>query len=340
MKIKNSIIILKNNIAHKHRERLKNRELSHAIKKGDDIIGRYPLNVQIQTTSSCNAKCYFCPYMESWHKCNPGVMPDETYELIINQLTPYSIGVFCPYLENEPFADKKIFDRIEYGLSKLNCRQLEVATNAALLDCSKAETLAKIVSHVNHEIKISFHGINKESYGAIMGLDFEKTKENILTLIEKSQNLNLNITIRGAGQSREKNKKMPEWFTEQEYNSFWENEFTKNNFKKKPQISYFTYHDRAGQIQRNEINFASIYRENLKNFYCRRFDQWAHFLYTGELIMCCMDYQKETVFGNINSNRLCEIFKSTQYKLLIKKGIGLEHSHPQFICKKCISPGG
>lgn len=340
MKIKKNIGNLKKKIVAKYTDRSKNRALSNALNKEHNIIGRHPLNVQIQTTSSCNAKCYFCPYLESWHKCNPGVMDDKTYELIINQLAEYTIGKFCPYLENEPFADKKIFDRIEYGLSKLNCRQLEVATNASLLNSSKIDSLRQLVSQVNHEIKISFHGIDKESYSSIMGLDFDNTKDNVIELIEKSQDSNLNIVIRGSGQSRENRSEMPQWFNENEFNTFWENEFTKNNFKKKPRIDYFTYHDRAGQIERNEINFESIFRESLNNFYCWRFDQWAHFLYTGELILCCMDYHKKTVFGDVTSKRLSEIFDSTEYIQLIKKGAGVIPSQPHFICKKCISPGG
>ncbi|CCK80303.1 radical SAM/SPASM domain-containing protein [Desulfobacula toluolica] len=340
MKIKKNIVNFKKNIVSKFDNKIKYSELSANLKSGHSIIGRYPLNVQIQTTSSCNAKCYFCPYLESWHKLNPGGMDDDTYESIVNQLSEYTIGKFCPYLENEPFADKKIFDRIEYGVSRLNCRQLEVATNASFLNSSKIDNIIKLFNPINHEIWISFHGINKESYNAIMGLDFDKTKNNVLELIEKSQDSNINIIIRGSGQSRKKRNEMPEWFDEKEFDSFWENEFAKNGFKKKPRLNYFTYHDRAGQIKRNEINFSSIYRNNLENFYCCRFDQWAHFLYTGELILCCMDYHKKTVFGNINDNNLNQIFNSPGYIRLIKSGIGVEPSKPDFICKKCISPGG
>ena len=67
--------------------------------------------MQIQTVSACNANCYFCPYVGSWHKQNPGKMEDDVFVKIVDQLAKYQIKKFCPYLENEPFLDKKLFDR-------------------------------------------------------------------------------------------------------------------------------------------------------------------------------------------------------------------------------------
>jgi hypothetical protein len=198
--------------------------------------------------------------------------------------------------------------------------------------------LVEVFPRVNNEICISFHGINKETFNFIMGLDFDKCKENVLSLIDKSQNHNLNIVIRGAGIARTQKNKMPQWFNEKDYQKFWNMELNKHGFKKLPVINFFTYHDRAGQIHRNEINFSKIIRPNLEGFYCHRVDQWLHFFYTGELILCCMDYHRETVFGNIEKNTLDEILASEIFINLVKETIGERISPENFICKKCISP--
>jgi MoaA/NifB/PqqE/SkfB family radical SAM enzyme len=314
-------------------------ELLAAIEGSRNILGRYPLNVQIQTVSMCNATCYFCPYPESWQKQNPGTMSEEVYRKIIQEISHYKLGKFCPYFD-EPLLDPKIFDRIEYALPMLDFRILEISTNASLLKQDKIDDIVRLFSPVNNEIWVSFHGIDKETHKAIMGLDFDMCKANILVLIEKSQDYNLNVVIRGSGMARVQSDVKPCWFTKEQYISFWQAEFKKHGFKKLPRIDYFTYHDRAGEIQRNEINFSTICRPSLENFYCWRIDQWAHFLYTGELILCCMDYHHRTVFGDITKNSLNEIYASENYVNLAMQVIGRAKSPDDFICKRCVSPGG
>jgi MoaA/NifB/PqqE/SkfB family radical SAM enzyme len=319
--------------------RLKNSSFLNAARKGN-TLGRHRLNVQIQTISSCNASCYFCPFQESWQKFNPGRMSDATYNKIIDELSVYKIGKFCPYLENEPLLDSKIFDRIEYGISMLDFDILELSTNASVLSSNKIENIVDVFERVPHEIRISFHGISQKTYNKIMGLDFEKCRENVLALAEKAQKYDLNIEIRGAGAARKNSESMPNWFGEDEYHKFWNTEFEKHGIKNKPKVKFFTYHDRAGQIARNEINFIDTVRSSLSGFYCTRFDQWVHYLYTGDLILCCMDYHRETVFGNINQQSLDEIYHSEKFTDLAKQCAGVATSPDSFICKKCVSPGG
>lgn len=316
------------------------RELTAALENRKNVLGRHPLNIQIQTVSTCNATCYFCPYPESWQKENPGRMAEEVYRKIIDEVSQYKVGKFCPYLENEPLMDPRIFERIEYGISRLDFKVLEMATNASLLNKNKLEDIVRIFPQVNNQIWISFHGINKETFGTIMGLDFDTCKANVLALIEKAQNHNLTILLRGGGMPRVQTGNLPEWFTKEQYLNFWGGEFKKHGFKKLPNIGFFTYHDRAGQISRNEINFAWKARPNLKGFYCVRIDQWAHFLYTGELILCCMDYHHQTVYGDITKQSLNEIYTSEAFLTIAKQVIGKAVSADDFICKRCVSPGG
>jgi hypothetical protein len=302
------------------------------------ITGRYELNLQIQTVSACNAACVFCPYQESWHKSHPGKMTDKMYQAIIDETSRYRIGKFCPYLENEPLLDSLLFDRIEYARSRLNFNLLEISTNASLLDQAKIDQIAHMFPDMNHEIWISFHGIDGESFKSIMGLDFDACRENVLALIEKSQGNDIRIIIRGAGFARKKREDYPAWFDRKQYFEFWHSEFKKHHFKIIPEVRFFTYHDRAGQIKRNKINFSETVRPALKEFYCHRVDHWLHFLYTGELILCCMDYHRTTVFGDMRTKSLSAILESDEFVGLASRVTGLRRSADDFLCKKCVSP--
>lgn len=299
------------------------------------------LNIQIQTVSACNGKCTFCPYQDSWHQKNPGIMSWDNYKKIIDELKGFKIAKFCPYLENEPLLDKEIFKKIKYALVNLNIELLELSTNLSVLSDQHLNEIINIFPSIKHEIRISFHGFNKSSYENIMGLNFENAVDNILKLVNLSQKSHLKLGIRGAGTPRSANGNLRSWFGEKEYLDFWKKQLVP--FKKKPSVKFLRYHDRAGSIQlKNKgMSFNSIARESLDNFYCSRFDKWMHFLYTGEPILCCMDYNRETIFDDsITNKRIDELYASQRYIDLIKKGTGMMPSEDDFICKKCFSPGG
>jgi hypothetical protein len=303
-------------------------------------MGRHRMNVQIQTVSTCNATCHYCPYLESWHKENPGVMGEDLFRKIIHELSKFKLAKFCPYLENEPLVDPAIFERIDYAVSNLDFLLLELSTNASLLDAKKLDDLVRIFRKIPHEIWISFHGVDKHSFESIMGLEFDRCLSNVLSLVEASQRYNLRVKIRGSGEPIVNNAGAPTWFDEKTYINFWDDEFKRLGINRKPVVSYFKYHDRAGSISRNEINFSKVFKRNLDGFYCHRIDQWHHFLYTGELILCCMDYKRKTVFGDMRNMSLQDIYKLEAYRELAGKCVGVVASPEDFICKHCISPGG
>jgi len=314
--------------------------IKNKIKNDKPIIGEFPISIQIQTVSKCNGKCVFCPYVGSWQDLNSGTMDDTTFNKIIAELSDYKIDKFCAYFENEPLFDKKIFTRIEHAYKTLNPKSIELATNLSIYSDSIEKEFERVFTKIPHEIRISFHGINKDSYSEIMGLDFEKTLQNVHKLLRSAQDNNLNIKIRGAGVPRVQGK-LKNWFSEKDYLAFWDEQL--KPYSKKPNIKFFTYHDRAApkQLKDSGMVFDNIVREDLTDFYCCRFDKWLHFLYTGEPVLCCMDYNRETVFSkSIKHVSIKEMIDSDEFKLMISKAIGLIDSKKDFICKRCISPGG
>jgi len=315
--------------------------LLKTLNNGQVVIGRYPLNVQIQTISTCNGKCKFCPYQGSWHQKHPGKMDWPVYRKVIDNLRNYRIGKFCPYLENEPLLDTEIFEKIRYAIANLKPRSIELSTNLSVLSEDMLDEIGTIFPTIKHEIWVSFHGASKETYEEIMGLNFERSLNNVLKLVELSQKLDLKLVIRGAGSPITSHQNLKTWFGKKDYCAFWRKNLS--DFKKKPKIWVFTYHDRAGSkpLQNRKMSFNTIFRENLKGFYCVRFDRWLHFLYTGEPILCCMDYERKTAFNaSIQDHTVEELYGSSFFYELVKKGVGLTEAEENFICKRCASPGG
>lgn len=298
------------------------------------------MNVQIQTTSVCNGKCIMCPYLDSWHKDNPGVMTDEVYDRILRELKTIEIDKICMYLENEPLVDPKLIPRMQQFIREVPFRLMEISTNAALLSAQRSEQLSQVLANVPHQIWISFHGLDERTYNGIMGLDFNKSLAQVIRLLRLAETVPLNVIIRGSGEPQHESLRHEFAFSESDYRAFWAAKFAEHGISKPPKINYFRYHDRCGTIRRNSIRLQENIRDTLKGFYCPRVDSWLHFLYTGELCICCMDYHREEVFGDINKLSLKEIRESEAYTTMRDMAFGRKPSPTNFICKRCVSPNG
>ncbi|MFH1972234.1 MAG: radical SAM/SPASM domain-containing protein [archaeon] len=290
------------------------------------------VNIQIQTTSICNGKCIICPYVGSWYDSNPGVMSDEVFDKVLEEIKPLKIDKFCPYLMNEPLADPKIFERLEKIKELKNFNYIEFATNGILLNEERAEKLIDALKDIEHKVCISFHGTNKENYNEIMKLDFDKSIHNICNFLVKADG-KLKIWVRGGGMPLKNGA--PTWFSEKEYKDFWEKKFESLNLKKPPKIDFFTYIDRADNLTDKRLS-ANFRRKSMKGFKCDRIGGWLHFNYEGDMIICCMDYHKEEVLGNITKNTLNEIKNSSRMKEVFGKAKGEIESSDNFICKRCL----
>lgn len=266
-------------------------------------------------------------------KKKPGVMTDELFDKILKEVSVIKFKKICPYLMNESLTDPKIFDRIEKIRRVNNFDYIEISTNASLLNNKNADQLVAVLKHVDNEIWISFHGINENTYKGIMGLDFKKVLNNICNFLLKADK-KLNIKIQGSGRPFIQNEKSPYWFSKKEYYRFWEKIFAQLKLKAPPKLFYFQYNDRSGNI-RNDLSF-NFRRKTLRGFKCARTNQWLHFLYTGELILCCNDYNKECVLGDITKQSFGKILNSTKRNEIIDMVDGRKKSPNDFICKRCI----
>jgi hypothetical protein len=298
--------------------------------------------IQIQTTSRCNGGCIICCYPSSWHAGHPGEMTDELFSLIIEQIKDIHTEKICPYLENEPLMDKKIFERIETIKQRCSYGHIEVSTNALLLTPYRAEGLLDALKDASHEIWISFHGVDKESYEQIMRIPFDQVYQNIigfLKLCEKNSP-KTKVVIRGAGLPKIKQWTRRRLFNKGQYERFWADSLDRHGIAFQPRIEFFRYHDRAGNLSERSLSFRAGPRRDLAGMNCPRVDKWLHFLYNGDMILCCMDYHRETVFGNIAESSIEGILNGNKYKDLQSLAMGEIPAPDNFICRRCFSPGG
>jgi len=252
-------------------------------------------------------------------------MSDKTFYNVVEKLSDKHIVKLCPYLQNEPLADKRIIERIS-ALKQLDFEWLEVATNASLLTEGKQILLLEALDGIRSEVRISFHGIDKYNYEKTMGLDFEAVLANIISFVKKAQSFpDCTVEIRCCGFSLGGGKP---FIDKQEFTAFWHKHLCGSDGYR---LDYFGHNDRAGN---NDNNFGC--NRPLNGAVCGRILDWVNIRYTGELILCCNDYQHEYILGDLNVSSLDDVLSGLKREVVIALASGRIKGSSPFICERCI----
>ncbi len=303
--------------------------------------------VQIQTTSRCNADCVFCPYVESWHAENPGLMSKALWTKILADLAPYEAtlnkGMIAPYLMNEPLLDPHIGDRVTSIYEAFPKTMVQLATNGSALTQRRTDDLLARLDGKKHQIWISFHATQPDHLTEIMRLEFHRTLRNILYLLKQADG-GFRVLIRGAGSPRDGDHT---WFTPNAYRDFWAAEFRTHGINtRKVHVDAFSFHDRAGSIRRTDRNANSLNKGAIRlidpdhPFDCSRVHEWLHVLWDGRLRLCCMDYHGELQLPSLQEISVADYLNSPTYTSARAAVRGDRPTPRDFICKRCTSPGG
>jgi radical SAM protein with 4Fe4S-binding SPASM domain len=281
----------------------------------DDVMAEpweknFPKAIQIETQSNCNSRCLYCPYSITSKKFKNSKLTEESFLKILEELKLYEPKIVAPYLNNEPLMDKDIIIRLWQIRKILPKTFIDLATNGSLLNRELSIKLIEKELRID-EIKINIPSTDPEKYKKITGLDYKKTLDNIRNFINLIKNKGFNgiyrIVIVSATESKE------------EIN-FWRKEGIEAKIYKK--ISRGGIID-TGMLVKEEINGCKYNREK----------EWVHILSNGQVVLCCMDWNRQYILGDINEQSISEIWNSKKYselRIKIQKSV-----HTDFICNNC-----
>lgn len=256
----------------------------------------FPRTVQIQTRTGCNADCIWCPYGETFPTQPKGSMDQGLFERIIEECARHKVRRLSPYLMNEPFLDPRLPERIKFMHENCPTAKVVVTTNGSRLF---PETVKKILDlgPALHSLYISFQGIEKEEYEKTMrgGVKFEQTKENVDHLIDEM---------------KRRDARYPEiWITMVDTNAidakkavtYWQSRGVRSK--------YTTLENRGGNIED-----AQAVAHSQMDYYtaCTRLMKQAYVMFNGDLVICCTDYSRVMVLGNMVDSSLYEVWNGEQ----------------------------
>jgi MoaA/NifB/PqqE/SkfB family radical SAM enzyme len=242
---------------------------------------RIPTLVQIETTTNCNSHCEFCPHS------GPGMfMEDTLISKIIDEIALWDREIdICPFLNGEPFIDPRMPAILTNIQTKIPKASIIIFTNGSLLK-NAINTLSVPIK----KMYISLHESDADRYHKRIGLNFNKTIENIKAFIEWNGAAkfvkDIAILRVQSGNTQE----------DTEFN-----DFVINNFGAYASVHISPPFNYAGKID--------SFMQSDPNKICPRHGGICISV-TGKVSLCCMDAKCEYPLGDINTNTILEVFNN------------------------------
>lgn len=258
-------------------------------------VPRFPRTLQIQTFTGCNADCIFCPYGDTYETQPKGRMPIDMFRRIIDESGEHDVRRISPYLMNEPLMDRDLCDKIRHINARIPRCRVVVASNGHFLTPPVVDQLLALGDGL-HELYVSFQGFDKLSYEATMrgSMSFERTLANVDHFLEI--------------QSRRGLARPKLWITmvdtalidARKAVAYWRSRGVASK--------YTTLENRGGNIRDAEL----FSKTRSMGYYttCTRLFKQAYIMFNGDLVLCCVDYSRKQVLGNITHSSLYEVWNS------------------------------
>ena len=277
----------------------------------------FPVRVQLETTSYCNAKCIMCAHVNMPRRSRH--MEQSLYEKIIAELAQHrdQLKALTLHFMGEPLMDPLIFDRIKLA-KKAGIQVVQFNTNSQLLTQEKAHLLLE--SGID-AITFSLGGLEKDTQETRrIGTKSDMVEQNIDYCID---------LIDAYGPDRKKPKKFIYTTKSSSQDRAYE-PIIKKYKNRVDDISVLNQNNWGGSYV-NEEKSAHTTRHRIP---CPLFFSTMLINVNGMANICCLDWADRAVMGDANTTSLYDIWhgkKMEDYRLLhLKKKAA---SIP--LCKEC-----
>jgi radical SAM protein with 4Fe4S-binding SPASM domain len=251
-------------------------------------------SINIEIDNTCNLICRMCPVNNGMER-KKGFMDIHLFKKIIDD-NPF-LDFVLAFQWGEPLLHKNFFEMIGYANSK-GIRTM-ITTNGTLLDDDMIE---KLVKSGLERLTISVDGVG-DTHTRIRGYDYYKLKENIIKL----------KTVRDRFKS-----------------------------KMKIDISMVVFEDTEGEMERyfnewrgvaDRVQVVPRFTSSQRKHRCR--ELWRGttvVLWDGRVTICCADYDGRMIIGDVNKEKLINIWNGEKMRSLRRMHVKEEFPG---VCRNC-----
>lgn len=288
------------------------------VARGADLSRRHRLKiVSIETLTTCNQRCYFCPV--SIAPREDVAMSDEMFQRIVNELTEYRDTIEGVFIQsyNEPTIDRRFVDIVK----TLFAANLPVAvlTNGTGLTPAKVDAIMQ--AGALRYLCVNLSTMSREQYKEDRGEDhLEVVLRNLDYL--KTRPLAQQMRIIVLGESDDVHERDYQAVRERFAGSLFE-------------IEKFHAIDRAGWL---EVGMhVAEKKKNLAG--CELIGsrplQHLHITPAGKCVICCHDYDEKYIVGDLSQSSVTEVLEGEEMAKIRRWTYGLEEAPDDYICRTC-----
>lgn len=279
----------------------------------------FPDSVQIQTTSRCNGQCNFCPYPEVSDTITHGTMDETVFRGIIDELSQHRISALYPYLMNEPFLDKDIFAKVGYMKKKMPHVPVVLNTNGLLLTDDRIETM---ISSPLDTLVISLNAVDRENYKRMMGINPLEVQSNVDKTLSRLRESKSRITVMiSIVKTADNESSLKETFA----------------YCRERGLKFFVneVENRGGNLARYDSIRLSPSATKKGSGNCVRPLVQAYILYNADVLLCCADWRRQVILGNIMKDGGIEGVWNSERARTVRELIRKRQFHKINICVPC-----
>lgn len=255
----------------------------------------FPEIIQIQTTSYCNKACGYCPYGEVSREQPMGIMLMHTVKKLVDEFVEKG-NFLVPYLQAEPLLDTRIFKILDYIRQKSDI-PMELSTNCILLNQKVRHRLAE---YSNIQFILHLDSFNSKA---------SENAKRFLTLPLQ----NVLIILFSGFTSRNDVENWLRYGREHEV-----------------AVKVLTACSRANNV----VAIPSVTRSSGASCMGLRTRKWIHVLWDGTVILCCQDWRRTVVLGNVANHSIEDVFNSELFNRTRQYVSGI-NTPSSFLCRKC-----
>ncbi len=274
----------------------------------------FPELISIELSSRCNLACAHCPPHMKEFSTQTRVHSHIDFNLFIklmDEIDKYGNREIALHKDGEPLLHPQIIEILERV--KLNkSHTVYLTTNAHNLNNQIIEAL--LVNKIDI-INFSIGANSEELYRKIRGKGFAKVISNIKNFLHSVENSEwkpkISVQIINLPEHQEMDEEI------KKFKIFW-SKFNVN-------ISVW------------EKLTWNVFEDNNKlNYRYPCYSLWNSFNINSNAIVtaCCMDWKQELVVGNVNNQKISEIWKASELKQLRQKHINGEEENIE-TCRNC-----
>ena len=267
------------------------------MEPGYEIVD-FPTSVGIQTVDFCGHRCAHCPLSAERDagRITKGVMTVELLNNILDELAENepSLKRVNLYALNDPLSDERIVELVRIARNKLPSTTLGLSTSGILN--FTPEFYFELKDAGLSTLFVSIPSLDPEGYKKIMNMDaLHAVLDKIDLCISKENSSIIRIGV-----------PVTDGFNLEDFKEYFEKE-------RNLPVDVWAVENRGGLNIHFSSQVPKKISQDLKDYglkwkRCDRPLDMANIMYDGRVILCCADWRKEIILGNVSTHTLREIW--------------------------------